>query len=56
MWSDFELKVGQIRELQSEIDLRTLAEQRVEYLISKGMVNEAFKLLRAFEKEGVFDE
>lgn len=50
---DFELKVGQIRELQDEIDLRTWAERRVEYLISKGMMKEALELITDFEKEAI---
>ena len=36
----------QVKELQDEIDLRIWAEQRVEYLISEGMMEEALDEVR----------
>jgi len=50
---DLELKMKQVKELQDEIDLRTWAERRVEYLISKGMMKEALELITDFEKEAI---
>lgn len=50
----FDLKLEQVKALQSRIELRTLAERRVEYLISKDMVEEVLGLLAVFEKEGIF--
>ncbi len=54
MCGDFELKMKQVKELQDEIDLRIWAEQRVEYLISEGMMEEALELITDFEKEAIF--